>query len=116
MRSLLIVLSLLVFIACSDDRGAGTVNAPSSDKPDQSAPQPGAQPAPQPGEQPGAQPAEPVQQAPEPAVPPGTMSREECTAAGGTFRPSLGGQVECEPGETKLGEVAFGIEGGVCCQ
>jgi hypothetical protein len=110
MRRLLILLSFLVLsvvvvAGCGND-GADRVNTPGN-------PQTG-QPAEQPSPTPAEQPTEP-QRSPQ-DIPTQTMTPQECELAGGTFRPSLGGAIECEPGESKIAQVAFGIEGGVCCR
>lgn len=48
--------------------------------------------------------------------PPGPMSPAECESLGGFVRGDIGdGSVTCEPDEDYLGDVATGIEGGVCC-
>ena len=46
------------------------------------------------------------------------MSKEECEAQGARFNPSIGGgeQAHCNPDETEVGPVRFGIEGGWCCK
>jgi hypothetical protein len=109
MRGLLVLLSILVFAACSND-GADKVNSPGGAQAGQPEKQPEKQPPPTPPEQPAEPPVPPQD------TPAQTMTPQECQAAGGTFRPSLGGAVECEPGESKIAQVVFGIEGGVCCR
>jgi hypothetical protein len=113
MCRLLVLLSILIFAACSNDR-ADNVNSPGSAQAGQPAQQPDRQPSP-PLEPAPEQPAEAPAPSPKdtPAL---TMTPQECQAAGGTFRPSLGGAIECEPGESKIAQVVFGIEGGVCCR
>ncbi len=46
------------------------------------------------------------------------MTKEECECAGGRVNPSIGGgaQAHCAAGETELGPVRLGIEGGWCCK
>jgi len=46
----------------------------------------------------------------------GPMSSDQCTCQGGQVRGDIGdGKIKCEAGESELGRVATGIEGGVCC-
>jgi hypothetical protein len=45
------------------------------------------------------------------------MTQEQCTCLGGRVNLSRGGEQEhCERGETEIGNVRFGIEGGWCCK
>ncbi len=45
------------------------------------------------------------------------MAPETCTQQGGEVRGDIGdGQIACAEGETELGKVTTGIEGGVCCK
>jgi hypothetical protein len=51
-----------------------------------------------------------------PAVEP-LLTVDECESAGGQVRGDIGdGQIACQAGETDLGRVSYGIEGGVCCE
>lgn len=86
---------------------------------------PGTAPAQTPAQDPAQQPTREPDQAPadkpdqEPSQEPNPIiipSPAECEQRGGTFRPSTGGQVACPPGQKMLGQVRFGIEGGVCCR
>jgi hypothetical protein len=48
---------------------------------------------------------------------PTVLSVEECESAGAVVRGDIGdGNVACASGETELGRVRTGIEGGVCCE
>jgi hypothetical protein len=48
---------------------------------------------------------------------PSVLSVEECESAGAVVRGDIGdGNVACASGETELGRVRTGIEGGVCCE
>ena len=72
--------------------------------------------------------AEPPVEQPGPEAPPASdseppasdapqvMTPEQCKTAGGTVVPSPGGDVKCPDGQTELGKVRLGIEGGVCCK
>jgi hypothetical protein len=46
------------------------------------------------------------------------LTQEQCTCLGGRVNASTGGgaQAHCAAGETELGNVRFGIEGGWCCK
>ena len=45
------------------------------------------------------------------------LTPEECTCLGGRVNLSRGGEQEhCASGETELGAIRFGIEGGWCCK
>jgi outer membrane biosynthesis protein TonB len=70
------------------------------------------------------EPAEPIKPAP-PAPPapadPAAKSAapttaDECTAAGGTVAPSIGGQPHCPGGKKSIGAIRLGIEGALCCK
>jgi putative hemolysin len=69
---------------------------------------------------PVAQPDPTTTEPPPPADPSQTgnaaLTPDECTAKGGTVKGDIGdGQVACAEGETELGKVATGVEGGLCC-
>ncbi|HLL21931.1 MAG TPA: hypothetical protein VK427_07365 [Kofleriaceae bacterium] len=68
-------------------------------------------------------PSKPTQTpAPTPAEPTGgaseAMTEQACQAQGGRVHPSIGGGDEphCVDGETEIGTVRTGIEGGWCCK
>jgi len=45
------------------------------------------------------------------------MTPDQCTCLGGRVNPSRGGEQEhCAGGESELGTVRLGIEGGWCCK
>jgi hypothetical protein len=51
------------------------------------------------------------------ATEPTVLSVQECEDAGAVVRGDIGdGQIACASGETELGRVRTGIEGGVCCE
>jgi hypothetical protein len=41
---------------------------------------------------------------------------EECSAAGGTIAPSIGGRPSCPEGKQSIGSIRHGIEGALCCR
>jgi len=74
----------------------------------------GAESAPSGGTSPGSPPGSPACPQPEAGQP---MTSDQCTCLGGRVNASRGGEQEhCTPGETELGTVRLGIEGGWCCK
>jgi hypothetical protein len=100
-----------------------------ADPPDPAAPADPSTPPPTPA---SPEPAEPVQPAepeeadnadkPDKAGSPGKPEKpkpttaEECTAAGGTVAPSIGGAPKCPKGKKSIGTIRHGIEGALCCK
>ena len=66
------------------------------------------------GMSPGSPPGSPACAQPEAGQP---MTSDQCTCLGGRVSASRGGEQEhCTPGETELGTVSLGVEGGWCCK
>lgn len=101
----LLALTLALAPGCKKS-GAPTPSPPSPSSP--SSPSPSSSGGESPGTPPGCTPPEPGQ----------PMTSDQCTCLGGRVNASIGGgeQEHCTAGETELGTVRIGIEGGWCCK